>query len=185
MVRGSFQLEAKIVQKRPTRRQDRQKSPEGPTRPLRTRFCVLKLECCSFSYFDHFFKDRPQDHSKCSKSLPKWPQDGHLGSNLEPSWLQLGPSWRPSWAMGARFWSFRGRPKSTKRASETTFMPRSPPDLDFHGFGIACLTFLVIFSETCLKDSEGAFGAFRYRAVQVPITLIQVLRNTHHGAHVR
>ena len=98
-------LVAKIAQNTP---------PEPPTRPFQTRKCGQNEDCCSFSYFDHFSKDRPQDDAKYSKSLPKWPQDGHLGPNLD----HLGAILAPTWPLWARFSTIRARPKSAKTAFE-------------------------------------------------------------------
>ena len=79
------QLVAKIAQIRP---KSLQPDPPRPQNAAKT------MECCSFLHFGHFSKDRSQDHQKCSKKLPKWPQDDHLGPNLGALGAILAPSWR-------------------------------------------------------------------------------------------
>ena len=136
MLPRSSQLDAKIGQESPTYSQDRPREPNLWPRspkilpkslqldPPRPQNVAKTMWCCSILHFGHFSKDRSQDHQKCSKKLPKWPQDGHLGPNLAsrwPSWPLLGGSWRhlgsnlvPSWPNLARFWPIRARPKLTK-----------------------------------------------------------------------
>ena len=93
---------------------------EPPTRPPRPQNTAKTLYCRLFLAFGLFLRNRSQDHEKCSRSFPKWSQDGHLGTNLD----HLGSNLPPSWATWVRFWSIRGRPPWAKTASKRNFMPR-------------------------------------------------------------
>ena len=131
------------------------------------------MYCRLLLAFSPFLKKRSQDTQNAQETS----RDALKMAIYVPSWLQLGPSWRPSWAIGARFCSIRGWPKSTKRASKRMSMPRSPPDLDFHGFGgqfWSTFWWYVLTLSWRIRNTrvESAFG------------YIQVLRNTRHRTSV-
>ena len=100
------QIMAKIAQESPTYGQDRSREPNLWPRspkilpkslqpdPPRPQNVAKTLYYGSIFDFHHCVKCRSQDHQKCSKKLLKWPQDGHLGPNLEALGAILAPSWR-------------------------------------------------------------------------------------------
>ena len=91
MLRGSFQLEAKIVQKRPTRRQDRQKyssrgSNQTPWEPI---LCPKRWSVVRFHTSAIFLKIPP----KTSKNAENRSPNALKMAILAPTWKLLAPSW--------------------------------------------------------------------------------------------
>ena len=152
------QFVAKICQNTP---KSLKPDPSRPQNVAKTQYC------CSFLHFGRFSKDRSQDHQKCSRWLPKWPQHGHLGSYLEDLGAILALSWRHLGPFGRDFGRSepgQNSPKSAKTDFQRIFVPRSlprpprpPPSLDFSNFGIYFLYLLFYFLDDFFIDSTFNF----------------------------
>ena len=135
MLPRSSQLDAKIAQESPTYGQDR---PKYSPRASNQTHQDPKIWPNALVLFV-FSKDRFQDHQECSKKLPNWPQDNHLGPNLEALGAILAPTWRHLAPFGRDFGRsepVQNLPKSAKTASWPFFFPRSPPGAPRHPPGI-------------------------------------------------
>ena len=131
MLRGSFQLDAKIAQESPTYAQDRPKcSPRASNQTPQDPKMWLELHSGAHFYTSaisaKIVPKTAQNAQDASQLASRWPDNPHLG----PSWRQLGRILAPSSVILLPFWASRACPKSAQIGQDSLlaiFLPKVAP----------------------------------------------------------